>query len=104
MGETSPAEEIAKRWPGLVAVNCNVSITRNDVISLVLTLAPLEHPRANWSSRHPRPSGILAKRDEPNIQDGSSGSNRATAAGRFLRAASSLTGRTAERSSPRWNA
>ena len=60
-------EEIAERWPGSVAVNCNVSITRNDVISLVLTLAPLEHPRANWSPGvHGRPEFWL--RDEPNIQ------------------------------------
>lgn len=57
---------IAERWPELVAVNCNVSMTRDDVICLTLTLAPLKHPNANWNPGiFGRPAFWLG--EEPNI-------------------------------------
>jgi hypothetical protein len=60
-------QAVAQRWPGLVAVDCNVSMTRGDVLCLMLTLAPLEHPKANWSPGiYGRPAFWL--RDFPNIQ------------------------------------
>ena len=41
-------------------------MTRDDVMCLLLTLAPLKHPRANWSPGiHGRPAFWL--RDYPNI-------------------------------------
>ena len=59
-------EAIEQRWPGLAAVNCNVSMTRDDVMCLLLTLAPLKHPKANWSPGiYGRPAFWL--RDYPNI-------------------------------------
>jgi len=59
-------EAVEKRWPGKVAIGCNVSMTRDDVICLMLTLAPLEHPKANWSPGiWGRPAFWL--RDYPNI-------------------------------------
>ena len=39
---------VEQRWPGLGAINCNVSITGDDVLCLALTLVPLDHPEANW--------------------------------------------------------
>jgi len=60
-------ETIEKRWPGRVAVGCNVSMTGDDIICLMLTLAPLKHPAANWSPGiFGRPAFWL--RDHPNIQ------------------------------------
>ncbi|MBL99014.1 MAG: hypothetical protein CMM06_04900 [Rhodopirellula sp.] len=59
-------QSIEQRWPGLAAVDCNVSMTRDDVMCLLLTLAPLKHPRANWSPGiYGRPAFWL--RDYPNI-------------------------------------
>jgi hypothetical protein len=60
-------EAIDGRWPGLAAIACNVSMTRDDVLCLMLTLSPLEHPKANWSPGiFGRPAFWL--RDFPNIQ------------------------------------
>jgi len=60
-------EAIEQRWPGLAAIGCNVSMTRDDVLCLMLTLAPLEHPKANWSPGiYGRPAFWL--RDCPNVQ------------------------------------
>lgn len=66
--EDRPLGEIVeKRWPAEVAIDCSVSMTRDDVICLVLTLAPREHPGANWSPGiYGRPAFWL--RDYPNIQ------------------------------------
>jgi hypothetical protein len=59
-------EAIERRWPGLAAVDCNVSMTRDDVMCLLLTLAPLKHPKANWSPGiYGRPAFWL--RDYPKI-------------------------------------
>ena len=58
---------VEQHWPGQAAVGCNVSMTSNDVLCLMLTLAPLEHPDANWNPGiHGRPEFWL--RDYPNIQ------------------------------------
>ncbi|MBC8873783.1 MAG: BNR-4 repeat-containing protein [Planctomycetes bacterium] len=60
-------EAIEQRWPGLAAIGCNVSMTRDGVLCLILTLAPLAHPKANWSPGiYGRPAFWL--RDYPNIQ------------------------------------
>ena len=60
-------EAVAKSWPGMVAFDGRVSMTRDDVICLILTLAPLKHPNANWNPGiHGRPEFWL--RVEPNIQ------------------------------------
>ena len=40
---------VEQNWPGQAAVDCNVSMTRNDVLCLMLTLAPLKHPDADWN-------------------------------------------------------
>jgi hypothetical protein len=59
-------EAIEQRWPGLAALECNVSMTRDDVMCLLLTLAPLKHPNANWSPGiYGRPAFWLG--DYPNI-------------------------------------
>ena len=42
-------QAISKFWPGMVAFNGRVSMTGDDVICLILTLVPLEHPKANWN-------------------------------------------------------
>lgn len=60
-------EAIDKHWPGMIAFDGRVSMTRDDVICLILVLAPLEHPNANWNPGiHGRPEFWL--RTEPNIQ------------------------------------
>lgn len=60
-------EAVAKNWPGMVAIDGRVSMTRDDVICLILTLAPRKHPNANWNPGiHGRPEFWL--REEPNIQ------------------------------------
>lgn len=60
-------EAVERHWPGMVAIDGRVSMTRDDVICLLLTLAPREHPNANWSPGiHGRPTFWL--REEPNIQ------------------------------------
>lgn len=60
-------ETVEKYWPRLAAIGCSVSMTRDDVMCLMLTLAPLEHPKANWSPGiHGRPAFWL--RDFPNVQ------------------------------------
>ncbi len=60
-------ETVEQRWPGLAAIGCNVSMTRDDVLCLMLTLAPLDHLKANWSPGiYGRPAFWL--RDFPNIQ------------------------------------
>lgn len=66
--EHRPLQEAVKqRWPSLASISCNVSMTRDDVLCLMLTLAPLEHPKANWSPGiYGRPAFWL--RDYPNIQ------------------------------------
>jgi hypothetical protein len=58
---------IEQHWPGLGAIGCRMSMTPDDVLCLVLTLAPLEHPDANWSPGiHGRPAFWL--REHPNIK------------------------------------
>ena len=66
--ERRPLQEaIQRRWPGLAAIDGDMSISRDDVLCLMLTLAPLKHPKANWSPGiYGRPSFWL--RDYPNIQ------------------------------------
>ena len=60
-------EAVEKHWPGMVAIDGRVSMTRDDVLCLILTLAPLDHPNANWNPGiHGRPEFWL--RTEPNIQ------------------------------------
>ena len=61
-----PLHQVVKEnWPGQVAIGCNVSMTHDDLLYLVLTLAPLEHPDANWSPGiYGRPAFWL--RDHPN--------------------------------------
>lgn len=60
-------ETVEKHWPGMVAFDGRVSMTDDDVICLILNLAPLKHPNANWSPGiHGRPDFWL--REEPNIQ------------------------------------
>ncbi|MBG89992.1 MAG: hypothetical protein CMO80_24265 [Verrucomicrobiales bacterium] len=60
-------EAIEKHWPGMVAFDGRVSMTRDDVICLILTLAPRDHANANWNPGiHGRPDFWL--REEPNIQ------------------------------------
>ena len=60
-------QAISKFWPGMVAFNGRVSMTGDDVICLILTLAPLEHPKANWNPGiYGRPEFWL--RNEPDIQ------------------------------------
>ena len=50
----------------LAAITCSVSMTADDVLCLVLTLAPLEHPEANWNPGvFGRPAFWL--REHPNI-------------------------------------
>lgn len=39
-------ETVEHRWPGLATIGCNVSMTRDGVLCLMLTLAPVEHPEA----------------------------------------------------------
>lgn len=58
---------IEKHWPGLGSIHCSVSMTRDDVLCLALTLAPLKHPQANWNPGiWGRPAFWL--RDHPNIK------------------------------------
>ena len=58
---------VEKHWLGMVAFDGRVSMTFDDVICLILTLAPLEHPNANWNPGiYGRPEFWL--RTEPNIQ------------------------------------
>jgi hypothetical protein len=60
-------QAIDGRWPGLAVIGCNVSMTHDDVLCLMLTLAPQEHPKANWSPGiYGRPAFWL--RDFPHIQ------------------------------------
>ena len=60
-------QAIDKHWPGMIAFDGRVSMNRDDVICLILVLAPLEHPNANWNPGiHGRPEFWL--REEPNIQ------------------------------------
>lgn len=58
---------VAKHWPGQAAINCSVSITSDDVMCFVITLAPLKHPNANWNPGiFGRPAFWL--REHPNVQ------------------------------------
>lgn len=58
---------VESEWPGQAVIDCAVSMTRDDLLCLMLTLAPLEHPNANWSPGiYGRPAFWL--RDYPNIQ------------------------------------
>lgn len=60
-------QAVQQHWPGQAAVTCSVSMTGDDRLCLMLTLAPLEHPEANWSPGiHGRPAFWL--RSFPNIQ------------------------------------
>lgn len=40
---------IEKNWPGLGALGYQVSMTDDNVLCLVGTLVPIDHPKANWS-------------------------------------------------------
>jgi hypothetical protein len=40
---------IEKHWPGLGALGYQVSMTHDDVLCLVGSLVPIDHPKANWS-------------------------------------------------------
>ena len=40
---------IAENWPGWGMTRCRVSMTENDLLCLLITLAPREHPDANWN-------------------------------------------------------
>ncbi len=61
------SQAVERRWPGRAVIGCAVSMTRDDILCLMLTLAPREHPDANWSPGiHGRPAFWL--RDYPNTQ------------------------------------
>ncbi len=60
-------QAVNRHWPNRAVIDCSVSITRDDVLCLMLTLAPRKHPAANWSPGvFGRPAFWL--REHPNIQ------------------------------------
>ena len=48
-------EAIEERWPGYGVVDCVVSMTEDDVLCLMPTLVPIDHPEAQWTPRNEPP-------------------------------------------------